>query len=128
MCLCILIKLKKKMAFHFWVILPNRNICKVLYYTHTYAFACFLLHIAQKDENRKNSKVNIMYKSNCKVQSLSPILAVILAENTFEKWVLNFFVIMIFFFTPWKNTSLVKLHFFSRFLPTTVALHCMLIK
>ena len=52
---------------------------------YTYAFACFLLHIAQKDENRKNSKVNIMYKSNCKVQSLSPILAVILAENTFEK-------------------------------------------
>ena len=56
-----------------------------LLYTHTYAFACFLLHIAQKDENRKNSKVNIMYKSNCKVQSLSPISAVILAENTFEK-------------------------------------------
>ena len=66
------------MAFSFLGHPPKQKHCKVLYYTHTYAFACFLLHIAQKDENRKNSKVNIMYKSNCKVQSLSPISAVIL--------------------------------------------------
>ena len=83
--MCIPIKLKKKIAFSFLGQPPKQKHCKVLYYTHTYAFACFLLHIAQKDENRKNSKVNIMYKSNCKVQSLSPISAVILAENTFEK-------------------------------------------